>query len=283
LFSFNHRILIADVSVPLQAHIIAARQKDNIEDLLFHPSGVLMALAQDSLMVLDQNNLTLITSIKPPLGGLQPYKAFALSNDTLYVFYENSFEGIAQYYYDPNLQTLTYLTAGVLNMNGSDRIFMAADNSVLYIASSLDSLRAISKSVPYTVIAKYNHGADFVIDKLWGNTDLYYNNGYLFLNEYQGQTSIFGPANTASITTVSATKEQLRVYPNPATSYFTIETGTRDESLVKIYDTQGKLMYMTDASAHKFNLSAEGFHRGLYFVSVTVKGKETVTKLLIEK
>jgi hypothetical protein len=168
-------------------------------------------------------------------------------------------------------------------MNGSDRIFMAADSSVLYIASSLDSLRAVSKSAPYTVIAKYNHGADFVFDKLWGNTDLYYNSGYLFLNEYQGQTSIFGPTNTTGITAVAATNEQLHIYPNPASGYFTIETGTQAESLVQIYDAQGKRMYIADVAAQKFNLSTAGFSRGLYFVSVTVKGKETVTKLLIEK
>lgn len=283
LLNASHSILLMDVSNPLQSHLLAARRKDNVEDILFHPSGVLMACANDSILVLDQNNLSLKTSITPPLGALQPYKAFALSGDTLYVFYQGVGEGIAKYYYDAGLQTLAYLNAGVYNMNGSDRIFMAATGGNLYIASSLDSLKAITKTIPYTVIAKYDHGADFVFDKLWGNTDLYYNNGYLFLNEYQGQTSIFGPANNSTnIESTSVPKNTLLVYPNPANGCFTIQTGTKKEGVVRIYDAQGKLVYMTDVTDEELALRTNDFQRGLYFISMICNGKEASTKLVIE-
>ncbi len=278
----SHKILVEDVSIPTQAHLIATRQKNNIEDLLFHPTGVLLALAQDSLMVLNASTLATITSISPPLGGLQPFKAFAMSGDTLYVFYENVGEGIARYFYNSGLQTLTYLTANTHAMATTSRVFMACDNSLIYIGGTLDSLKALSKA-NLSEVAIYDHGADFVFDNLWGNTELYYNKGYLFMNEYMGQTSIFGPAPTSGMQNAHGEKNKLSVYPNPATDHFTLETGTKDECLVQIYDTQGKLMYMADVRSEKFTLSTTGFHRGLYFVSVTANGKETTTKLLIEK
>jgi len=280
----NKKIVTADVSVPAQAHVQFYRQKNNVADLLFHPTtGNLFALASDSILVFNTSTMNVVSFVTPPLGGLQPYKAFALSNDTLFVFYEGVGEGIAKYYFDTGLQTLMYLSAGTYTMSSGDRIFLAADNSLLYISSSLDSLKAITKTAPHAVIDKYNHGADHVFDNLWGNTDLYFKNGHLFLNEYMGQTSIFGQPNSTGISNPLAEKTKLSVYPNPASDHFTVNTGTKEECLVQIYDTQGKLMYLADVRAEKFQLSTNGFHRGLYFVSVTVNGKESSTKLLIEK
>lgn len=281
LLGGSHNILVADVSNPLQAHVTAVRNKNNVVDLAFHSSGVLMALANDSLLVLDATNLSTLTSIKPPLGGLQPYKAIAVSQDTLYVVYQGVGAGIARYLYNSSLHTLTYLSALPL-ATSSGRVHLTCDNSLLYVAGTLDSLKALTKA-SLTQVAIYNHGSDFVLDNLWGNTDLYYNKGYLFLNEYMGQTSIFGPANTLSVKDAAMQKNILSVYPNPATDHFTLNTGTNEECLVTIYDSQGRLMYMADVHSEKITLGTNGFHRGLYFVSVNVKGKESSTKLLIEK
>jgi len=280
----NKKIVLANVSVPAQAYVQFYRQKNNVSDLLFHPTtGVLFACAADSIIVFDPNTMAVITAVTPPGGGLQQYKAFTLSGDTLYVCYSGLGAGIAKYAYNSGLQALTYMTAGLFPMASTSRIFMASDNSLLYISSTLDSLKAITKTIPYSKVDIYNHGADHVFDNLWGNTDLYYKNGHLFLNEYMGQTSIFGQPNSTGISDAVSEKNKLSVYPNPASDYFTVQTGTHEESLVSIYDTQGKLMYLADVRSEKFQLSAQGFHRGLYFVSVKTGGKESTTKLLIEK
>lgn len=282
--SGNKKIVLADVSVPSQPAVQFYRQKNNVSDLLFHPaSGHLFACATDSILVFNTSTMAVVASVAPPLGALQPYKAFALSGDTLYVFYEGVGEGIAKYAFNPVTPSLTYLTAGTYAMNSSGRIFLAADNSLLYISSSLDSLKAITKTIPYTQVAQYNHGADFVFDNLWGNTDLYLEDGYLYLNEYMGQTSIFGPAGSSAIDAPFMPKEQLGVYPNPAAEQFTITTGSREESLVSIYDTQGRLVYIADVRGDKITLSTDGFKRGLYFVSVKSKGRESSARLLIQK
>ncbi len=280
----NKKIVVGDVSTPTQPKITFYRQKNNVADILFHPvTGHLFTLSHDSILIFNTSNMSVAAFAVTPLGSFfQPYKAFTLSNDTLFAFYEGVGEGVARYYFDPNLVTLTYLNATPFPMLSNDRIFMASDNSLLYISSSLDSLRAITKP-NCARVAVYNHGADFVYDNLWGVTDLYYNKGYLFLNEYMGQTSIFGPANTMGVSEGIANKNKLQVYPNPATDLVTIQTGTNEESFVQIYDSQGKLMYLADVRSEKFQLSTQGFHRGLYFVSVTVNGKESSTKLLIER
>lgn len=280
LLGGSHNILAADVSNPLQAHVTAVRNKNNVVDLAYHLTGDLFALGNDSLLVLDATTLVTLTSIKPPLGGLQPYKALAVSNDTVYVLYQGVGAGIARYHYNSSLHTLTYLSALPLATT-SNRIHLACDNSLLYVAGTLDSLKAVSKA-SLTQVAIYDHGSDFVLDNLWGNMDLYYHQGYLFLNEYMGQTSIFGAANSAGVE-AAMKKNILSVYPNPATDHFTIHTGTQQESLVTIYDSQGKLVYVADVRSDKVTLHANGFHRGMYFVTVSVNGKENSTKLLIEK
>jgi hypothetical protein len=280
LLGGSHNILSADVSNPLQASITAVRNKNNVVDLAYHSGGDLMALANDSLLVLDAATLATLTSIKPPLGGLQPYKALAISNDTIYVLYQGVGAGIARYLYNPGLHTLSYLSALPL-ATASNRIHLACDNSLLYVSGTLDSLKAVTKA-SLTKLSVYDHGADFVLDNLWGNTDLYYRKGYLFLNEYMGQTSIFGPSNTTAMQ-VAFEKNMLSVYPNPATDYFTINTGTKEECMVSIYDSQGRLMYVADVRAEKFVLGTSGFHRGMYFVIVNTNGKEKSSKLLIEK
>jgi hypothetical protein len=268
------------VSNPLQTHITAVRNKNNVVDLAYHSSGDLIALGNDSLLVLDATTLATLTSIKPPLGGLQPYKALTISNDTIYVLYQGVGAGIARYLYNSSLHTLTYLSALPLSTN-SNRMHVACDNNFLYVAGTLDSLKAYAKST-VTKVGTYDHGADFVLDNLWGNTDLYYHNGYLFLNEYMGQTSIFGPAHTTSVQS-PLSRNMLGVYPNPATDHFTICTGTQDECTVTVYDSQGRLMYIADVHAEKITLGTNGFHRGMYFVCVNANGKESSTKILIEK
>lgn len=282
--SGNKKIVTANVSNPLQPFIENYRQKNNVEDILFHPSGLLFVCANDSLIVFNPNTLSVITSKQPPGGILQQYKAFTLSNDTVYVYYSGLGEGIAKYYFNTSLQTLTYLTAGTFNMNSTSRIFMACDTSFLYIGSTLDSLKAITKSSPHTTIAKYNHGADHVFDNLWGVTDLYYHGGHLFLNEYMGQTSIFGqPSIITGIETVRLKTNSLSIFPNPCSDNCIINTGTKNESILNIYDLQGKLIYTDHVWGEKIKLNTSLFDAGLYFVSILSNGKETNIKLVIEK
>ena len=282
--SNNQRIITADVNNPLQPFVQNIRQKNSVEDILFHPSGRLLVCADDSLIVFNENTMAVITGITPPLGGLQQYKAFTLYNDTLYVYYSGIGEGIAKYYYNPSLQTLTYISAAVFDVKSVNRVFMSSDDSLLYIGSTIDSLKAISKTAPYKLIAIYNHGADHIYDNLWGMTDLYHRDNYLFLNEYMGQTSIFGkPTITTGIQPLHQSAIPLVLYPNPCRDYFIISTGTKTESEIKVFNPEGKLVYFLDVRGEKIKLSTAGLGSGIYFVSVTAEGKTSSIKLAVEK
>jgi len=283
--SGNKKIVVADVTNPAAPVIQSYRQKNNINDILFHPTGVLFACADDSLIVFDQNTMAVLGGVNTtPLGGLFPqYKSLTLSNDTIYTYHSGTTAGIAKFLYNQGTHSLTYITSSAYTMKSTYRIFMANENSLLYIGSSIDSLRAITKGTPYKVIAKYNHGADFIFDNLWGNTDLYYNKGYLFLNEYMGQTTIFGsPTNISGIQAVGSLQSEGNVYPNPTSNYFTVKTNTKNESTVRIYDLNGKLIYMADVFGEKITLDISALLNGFYFVSVLAEGKETKSKLVKE-
>lgn len=278
----NKKIVTANVSNPSQPVIEHYRQKNNVEDILFHPSGLLFVCADDSIIVFDPNTMNIVASVQPPGGGLQQYKSFTLFGDTLYVYYSGLGEGIAKYYFNSSLQTLTYNTAAVFNMNSTYRIFMASDSSYLYIGSTIDSLRVITKTTPYTVIDTYNHGADHIFDNLWGVTDLYYRDGYVFLNEYMGQTSIFGePTPTTSIESTHLRTNSLIVYPNPCSNQCIINTGTKNESIVNIYDLQGKLIYTNPVKAEKLIVNTTTLNAGLYIVSLISEGMQINGKLII--
>jgi hypothetical protein len=279
----QRKIIIADVTNPAAPFIQSLYQRDKANDLVFHPgTGDLIACSEDSVLVFDSNTGARLSGVKYVFPG-QTFKSFTLSNDTLYVNYIGIGAGISRYAYSQTNHTLTYMTANLFPMNSTYRTFMAHDNSFLYIGSSIDSLRAIKKS-DLSIVAKYNHGADFINDNLWGNTDMYYHNGYLFLNEYMGQTTIFGPPTpTSGIQNIAAKQLNGSVYPNPANEYITIKTGTVNESIIKIYDVTGKIIYSADVKGEKMKIDISFLQPGFYFASILVNGEKTTSKFIVEK
>ena len=219
VISDDKTIVVGDVSSPTAPVITHYRSKPNLNDLLFHPNGELFALANDSIIVFDPATMTILGSISADL--FQSFKAFTLSNDTLWVFHKGMGEGIARFIYNPISHALTLDVSSpyVMDVSSAGAVHMTHDDTLLYISSALDSLKAIRKAIPYEEVGVYNHGADFISDNLWGVKDLYFKDGYLFLNEYFGQTSIFGASSLMTEIeepTLIQPVNELTVYPNPA-------------------------------------------------------------------
>lgn len=237
------RIFLADISIPTQGTILAVRNKPNLEELLFLPSGELVALATDSLMVLNPNDLSTISALAPPFGGFQPFKGMAYSHDTLYIFYEGLGEGIARYHVHPTTHQLSYVSAFPFQLHATHpgRIHMATDDTLLYIATNLDSLQAVQLHPPHDRIAVFDHGADFMYDNIWGVHDLYYSQDLLVLNEYMGQSTIFGQPTLVSIT---EPEPQLRVraYPNPTGGDLALKWDGGFPMQVAAFDMSGRRM-----------------------------------------
>ena len=266
----NKKIVVADVNNPLVPFISNIRRSNKVNDLLFSAGGKLFACTDDTIYLFDPSNMNVLSYVVPPLQNLQYYRSFTLLNDTLYVYYAGVGEGIAKYLYNPSLQTLTYSSATVYNINSSGRVHMSSWNGCLFISSTLDQLKAINKYAPHTAISTYDHGADHIFDNLWGVTDLYYRDGYVFLNEYMGQTTVFGPPTMVGISPQQKVNATF-VYPVPVAQgeWIHIECGDciiKDENFLQVFDAMGKKIPCEFASFDdQLKLNTSALVPGIYF------------------
>lgn len=279
----NKRIILANVSQPTNPVQQAIRAKNNVEDLLFHAAGHLLICANDSLLALDTINLSRLGGINAPAG--RQFEAFTMDEDTLYAYCRGTNAGIAKYSYNALSAEFTLINISnyMLDIPANGHVFMACDDSLLYIASSVDSLVALQKQIPYQRQAVYNHGADFIYDNLWGVTELYHKNGYLFLNEYMGQTSIFGQAMQSPIITTLLAAQTLTLYPNPCTHFCRIELPAFPNALLRIVDTRGRLFYSTEVTGTSIDIDVSDFKTGVYVVHLQANGQTWVAKMVVTK
>ncbi len=77
-------------------------------------------------------------------------------------------------------------------------------------------------------------------------------------------------------TAESTTKSGINIYPNPAVSYFTVETSEKVLS-VEIYDTLGrKIQNLQDSKTYNI----ERLSKGIYFVKIKTGTGEYIEKLI---
>jgi hypothetical protein len=73
----------------------------------------------------------------------------------------------------------------------------------------------------------------------------------------------------------------LKVYPQKADQYITIETGISEPSLFKMFDMIGSLVLIKEVS-DKEQLSVEMLTAGMYFYKLIADGKLQVGKLWLK-
>ena len=276
----KRRVVTMDVSDPLNPFEEHYRQKNNIEHLLWLPDGNLMACAQDSLIIFDPASMSILSATIPPVSG-QIFKGITRSGDTLYVFGSGISEGISRYYYDAAGDSVVYAGSTAYNMDGDNRILMATDDSLLYITSSLDSLRALEMLSPHNVVAVYNHGADFIRDNLWGVQDLYYNDGYLYLNEYMGQTTILNtlPFDDSGIEEFKVQKNRLLIYPNPGSSYTNIVIPKSGELVISTLN--GQVLFSQKVNEGSLKIELDNYPAGCYIIQLRADSELFTNRLMI--
>jgi Secretion system C-terminal sorting domain len=74
----------------------------------------------------------------------------------------------------------------------------------------------------------------------------------------------------------------IAVYPNPASEYLNIVTGTTSEMMVKIVDVLGKVVYVDRIVGNK-KVDLEDFKNGVYIVSLSGGGEATQTRRIVVK
>jgi hypothetical protein len=276
------KILVMDVSNPIAPTVAFSKIRVNTQDLLFHPSGKLVACSYDSIRIYEPSDGAVLRRIAPPTFGNQ-FRAMALSSDTLYAVHmksDGNLDAIARYYINPTSLAFTFIDNTAYPLASKHRIHLTTNDTILYIASSLDSLKAISKYPPYAPSAIYDHGADHMYDNIWGVQDLYYSQGLLILNEYMGQSSIFGSPTVVS-TPEPIIQQKGLIHPNPAHDRFSLQLETSTAGSLEVFDMNGRKHFASTSYTNGSAISTHGWESGIYFV-VWQQGDQRWTGKLVK-
>lgn len=101
------------------------------------------------------------------------------------------------------------------------------------------------------------------------------------------QTNVFGnfPAPCA-LTSVDENKaEEISLYPNPASNYFTLNIPVAyNKSTLQIINVQGQLVYSQTIPSGIQNIQLDNMPNGLYMVTIQADGKQVyANKIVVEK
>jgi len=76
---------------------------------------------------------------------------------------------------------------------------------------------------------------------------------------------------------------QMKIYPNPAGSWLTIQLSSSATGQATIYDVIGKTVVQTELQNSRQTIDVSGLPEGLYFVRLTVDNKSVTKKIIIQK
>ena len=97
------------------------------------------------------------------------------------------------------------------------------------------------------------------------------------------------PSSVISVNDIVAVENQIKVFPNPASDYVTIQYNLKSNSLVKIelFDMLGRSVKMMlpevqqGIETHKQSWQTNDLKSGLYFIKMTINGSESTIKLSV--
>ncbi len=276
--SANYRIVVMDVSDPFNPFVENKKQCNKAQQLEWLSDGNLLACSKDSLVVYDPATMVILDAY-PNVAG-QNFKAVAESDDTVFIFDSGTSDQISKFYYNATTDNLNFISSVVHPMVSNQRILMATDDTLLYIASSLDSLKALEILQPHNEVAVYNHGADHYLDAFWGVQDLYYNEGYLFLNEYMGQTTILRTAPFDDSGIDSEETSGLLIYPNPASHYVVADIPF--SGYLSLCTMDGRKVLVEPVFKGEFTLDVNRLNAGIYLIELEGNSGTCKTRLVVE-
>jgi len=92
-----------------------------------------------------------------------------------------------------------------------------------------------------------------------------------------------GNANGCAVAGIEhLTNNQLRVYPNPVTTNFVIETNILETQTIQIFDVTGKLVLSQNTNT-KANVNASALDNGVYFLQAKTNTTISVQKIIIQR
>jgi PKD repeat protein len=84
------------------------------------------------------------------------------------------------------------------------------------------------------------------------------------------------------ISTTNSTTNQLKVYPNPANQYITIELGNQQFDKIELINVLGQVVYFTTEKENKLNITTSNLENGMYFFKFMNKNEIITKKINIQ-
>jgi len=98
---------------------------------------------------------------------------------------------------------------------------------------------------------------------------------------YKSELWEYTPDTTVGIDNLWA--DRTGIYPNPASSKIWVTIQSNDDIKVRLYDTTGKLVLEQMLSNERKDINVARLPRGIYYYSISIKGKNSATgKLILE-
>jgi photosystem II stability/assembly factor-like uncharacterized protein len=187
--------------------------------------------------------------------------------------------------YDPHVfkttdggQNWVDISANLPSIPAND-IIINSDENLLFVATDMNVWYSVDDGTNWDILGN-NLPFNIIRDlKLHEPTNTLYAGTFgRSMHSYDLSHIILG------LNDVALASEQISLYPNPATTQFTIAHNIDSEGAITLYDITGKelkTLFTGDFSTHRqLSLSSEGIPAGLYFVTLQV-GRESVTKKLV--
>ena len=76
-------------------------------------------------------------------------------------------------------------------------------------------------------------------------------------------------------------KNNLTVYPNPATNHFTVNTGNDEKASIQLFNIVGQQVY-SETFTGSTTVSVANLHSGVYMLKVNQNGKVNTTKVIVK-
>jgi len=151
--------------------------------------------------------------------------------------------------------------------NDKDGLYLGMNYGVFYIDNTLTEWQPFSNGLPNVMISELE--INYATNKIYVGT---YGRGLWASNLYD---------ETLSISEFKL--KDLSVYPNPASNSINLKWDQDDSVSIRIYDTQGKVMFYdkNDHIQKGLKIDVSGYASGLYFVKVNNTKGEVTKKIMV--
>jgi len=286
----QQRLKVIDVSQPSSPQLLAYLTTD-VRDMEVDDQGRPFVCNDDSILVYDVSNSGMNLLAGKALPGIQNGLEMAVYKDTVFVFV--SFKGLTRYILLNNGGIWSLEEDGNVVLTYGVPQALAADSLGLYIGYTQYGIFTRDKNT-LEELSNYRTGLDYKgFTEVWPLTDLFCRNGYIFVTEYFGQTSILTAnplLNLLPPEQEQSSEQEPGIYPNPNNGRFVIEMPDNltlnEKFVIRIYDLYGcpvtnKEMMILGSVPGSIQVIT-GLPSGIYLVRfISRKGNIHATKKVI--